>query len=482
MDNSRAFLYQDPTQRRDVTETALWRAVIGELEVSVSKAHFETWLRNTKLQSINEQVAVISVPNIFIREWVEKRYKNDFLESFKKHAHSLEDIEFRIDGAADTQTVPVVESVEDSTPAIQEDTPETPTPFEARPPAQSANSVPNNIRTNQTFEAFVEGNNSRLASAVSRAVAKSPGTLYNPLFIYGGVGLGKTHLLHAIANQVLADDPKKRVLYVSSEKFTNDYIGSISNRKTNEFKNTYRTLDLLLVDDIQFIANKEGSQEEFFNTFNTLHQSNRQIVIAADRVPKAIPGLEERLSSRFGWGMVVDVQPPNFETRLAILQSKCEEKRVDFPTEALEYIARQVHSNIRELEGAMNRAVIYCQMNHMPFSLTATQAALSGLIVPNTRKTYSIDTVFTLISEHFGITTADLIGKKRNQELVYPRHVAMYILKEDMDMSYPQIGRELGGRDHTTIMHGYNKLCGEMAENTKLQHDISKIKDRLANL
>lgn len=465
-----------------MTDTALWSAVIGELEVSISKAHFETWLRNTKLQSINEQVAVITVPNIFIREWVEKRYKGDFLASFKKHVHTLEDIEFLIDGAAaDGQTVPVVESIEEPTAAIQEDTPETPFP-QATPSKTVATGVPNNIRTNQVFETFVEGNNSRLASAVSRAVAKSPGTLYNPLFIYGGVGLGKTHLLHAIANQVLKDDPKKRVLYVSSEKFTNDYIASISNRKTNDFKNTYRTLDLLLVDDIQFIANKEGSQEEFFNTFNTLHQSNRQIVIAADRVPKAIPGLEERLSSRFGWGMVVDVQPPNFETRLAILQSKCEEKRVEMPLDALEYIARQVQSNIRELEGALNRAIVHCQMTHVPFSLASTQAALSGLIVPNTRKTYSVDTVFSLIAEHFAITTIDLIGKKRNKELVYPRHVAMYILKEDLDMSYPQIGRELGGRDHTTIMHGYNKVCGEIGEDTKLQHDVSKIKDRLANL
>jgi chromosomal replication initiator protein len=461
-----------------VTDTALWSAVIGELEVSISKAHFETWLRNTKLKSINEQVAVVTVPNIFIREWVESRYKGQFLESFKKHVHTLEDVEFLIDGAV-PDTVPVVETVED-TPAIQEDVPETPTPFTQSAPRSAG--IPNNVRTNQTFDTFVEGNNSRLASAVGRAVSKSPGTLYNPLFIYGGVGLGKTHLLHAIANQVLLDDPKKHVLYVSSEKFTNDYIASISSRKTNEFKNTYRTLDLLLVDDIQFIANKEGSQEEFFNTFNTLHQSNRQIVIAADRVPKAIPGLEERLSSRFGWGMVVDIQPPNFETRLAILQSKCEEKRVEMPTDALEYIARQVQSNIRELEGALNRAVTYCQMTHVPFSLTSTQAALSGLIVPTTRRTYSVDTIFTLIAEHFGITTADIIGKKRNQELVYPRHVAMYILKEDMDMSYPQIGRELGGRDHTTIMHGYNKINAEIAEDTKIQHDVSKIKDRLANL
>lgn len=457
-----------------MSNATLWQAVLGDLEVSVSKAHFETWLRNTSLNRINGDEAIISVPNIFIREWVESRYKDQFIESFRKHGSDIQSVKFEIAGSK--QPAPVQK--EERGPVEPPRTTATPT-IEKR---ESAPDLPSTIVRGQTFTTFVEGNNNRLAYAVSKAVANSPGTLYNPLFIYGGVGLGKTHLLHAIANFMLLQDSGKRVLYVSSEKFTNDYITSISSRNTSKFKQTYRTLDLLLVDDIQFIANKEGSQEEFFNTFNTLHQSNRQIVIAADRVPKAIPGLEERLSSRFGWGMVVDIQPPNYETRLAILQSKCEEKRVTAPAEALEYIAQQVQSNIRELEGALNRAIIYCEMMHVPFSMESTRAALSGLIVPNHRKTHSVDTVLSLIAEHFGLSVADIIGKKRNKELVYPRHITMYLLREALDLSFPEIGRELGGRDHTTVMHGYNKVGGDLTSDGRLQHDILKIKERLANL
>jgi chromosomal replication initiator protein len=288
--------------------------------------------------------------------------------------------------------------------------------------------------------------------------------------------------MHAIANEVLKNDSKKRVLYVSCEKFTNDYITSISSRKTDKFKQTYRTLDVLLVDDIQFLANKEGSQEEFFNTFNTLHQSNRQIVIAADRIPKAIPGLEERLSSRFGWGMIVDIQPPNLETRMAILKSKCQEKGVTCPEEAIEYIASQIQSNIRDLEGALNRVIIFCQMSHIPFSLEATRSALSGLIVPAHRKTYSVDTLLSLVAQHFGLGVADLIGKKRNKELVYPRHITMYILREELNMSFPEIGREMGGKDHSTVMHGYNKIIREMDTLPKIPSDIARIKQQLVNL
>ncbi len=454
-----------------MTESAIWQAVLGELAVTTSKAHFETWLRNTKLLSVNNSVAVITVPNVFIRGWVETHYRQQFLESFQKHHPELTEVQFQIEGSNEAPPEP----------NEPEELPQ-PAPDMAPSAPAAADTVPATIVASQTFNTFVEGTNNRLAYAVCQAVAKSPGTLYNPLFIYGGVGLGKTHLMHALANQILRDDSSKRVLYVSCEKFTNDYISAISSRTTNKFKQTYRTLDVLLVDDIQFIANKEGSQEEFFNTFNTLHQSNRQIVIAADRVPKAIPGLEERLSSRFGWGMVVDIQAPNLETRLAILKSKCREKRVDLPEDALEYIAKQVQSNIRELEGTLNRVIIYCQMSHVPLSLEATRSALSGLIVPHHKKTHSVDTILSLSSEHFGLSVADLIGKKRNKELVYPRHILMYILKEELSLSYPQIGRELGGKDHTTIMHGYNKIIRELPSNPRIHSDVAKIREKLASL
>ncbi len=450
--------------------STIWQAVLGELEMSISKANFETWLRNTKLHSVNDTVATISVPNIFYRARLEAHYKKELLDSFKKYLGTIEEIQFTIEGGkSDNKEEPAREGVK-STPA---------TPSRSMADAPD---IPSTIPNNQTFDTYVEGNNNRLGYAVSRAVSKSPGTLYNPLFIYGGVGLGKTHLMHAIANEVLKNDSKKRVLYVSCEKFTNDYITSISSRKTDKFKQTYRTLDVLLVDDIQFLANKEGSQEEFFNTFNTLHQSNRQIVIAADRIPKAIPGLEERLSSRFGWGMIVDIQPPNLETRMAILKSKCQEKGVTCPEEAIEYIASQIQSNIRDLEGALNRVIIFCQMSHIPFSLEATRSALSGLIVPAHRKTYSVDTLLSLVAQHFGLGVADLIGKKRNKELVYPRHITMYILREELNMSFPEIGREMGGKDHSTVMHGYNKIIREMDTLPKIPSDIARIKQQLVNL
>lgn len=450
-------------------ETAIWPAILGELEVMVSKANYETWLRNAKLHTIDEHEATICVPNVFIRGWVETHYRDLFLKALQKHIPTIVSVSFFIDGSqpGETATSPT-ESQNDSVTVVpvSEEAPQT-------------TRAPTTVVTNQTFASFVEGNNNRLAATVSRAIAKSPGTLYNPLFIYGGVGLGKTHLMHAIANEVIRDDEKKRILYVSCEKFTNDYISAISSRKTERFKQTYRTVDVLLVDDIQFLANKEGSQEEFFNTFNTLHQSNRQIVIAADRVPNAIPGLEERLTSRFGWGMVVDIQPPNLETRIAILKNKCNEKNVQFPQDAVEYIASQVHSNIRELEGALNRVVLYCQMSHLPFSLEATRSALSGLITPTHRKTYTVDTILSLIAEHFSLNVADLIGKKRTKEMVYPRHITMYLLREELNLSFPEIGRELGGKDHTTIMHGYNKIVGEIDVQPKVPRDIAQIKQRL---
>lgn len=449
-----------------MADTTLWKAVLGELEVSTSKANYATWLKPTKLLSVTEEAAIIGVPNIFIKNWLDNNYQDKFLESFEKHGQPVKQVRFEIESITPTEDpvtteAPVVMMVEQQ---------------------KSEPSTPETIIRHHTFSTFVEGNHNRLAYTVSQAVANSPGTLYNPLFIYGGVGLGKTHLMHAVANQILKSEPKKKVLYVSCEQFTNDYIQSISTRRMDQFKKTYRTVDLLLVDDVQFLSNKEGSQEEFFNTFNILHQSNRQIVLAADRAPNAIPGLEERLSSRFGWGMTVDIQPPNLETRTAILQSKCKDKRVDFPEDALNYIATQIQSNVRELEGALNRTITYCQMMHVPFSLESTQAALSGLIIPVHRKTYSPDTILRSIAQHFGITHDDLIGKKRTKELVYPRQIAMYILRDQMNLSFPEIGRELGGKDHTTIMHGFNKVTREIPGTPQYQRDIAAIKERIASL
>lgn len=350
----------------------IWRAVLGELEVTTSRANFETWFRNTKLISLTNNVATITAPNIFVLKRLESHYRTEVLAALQKNVDTVTDVIFTIEDntpKAESQDDPLPNEV--TVPVAEMTSDNKPNKFSTAP-ADPGHS--HTIVRHQTFATFVEGSHNRLAYNASRAIAKSPGTLYNPLFIYGGVGLGKTHLMHAIANEVLKSDSNKRALYVSSETFTNDYIASIRTKNTAKFKQTYRSVDVLLVDDIQFIANKEGSQEEFFNTFNTLHQSNRQIVLAADRPPTAIPGLEERLSSRFGWGMVADVQPPNLETRIAILQRKSREKGIDLPDAAIEFIATQVQTNIRELEGALNRVIGYCQMSGIPFSLEASKA------------------------------------------------------------------------------------------------------------
>ncbi len=453
----------DSTKGKAMADSPVWKTVLGELELSESKANFKTWLKPTKLVSIENKVALISVPNIFIKNWLDSHYKAQFLTAFQKQGEEVKEVRFEIEGS---QEVIGDEFTETETPVMEM----------VEAPAAEA---PTTILSHYTFDTFVEGNHNRLAYNVSATVAKSPGTLYNPLFIYGGVGLGKTHLMHAIANEITHADPKKKVLYVSCEQFTNDYIQSISTRNMEKFKKIYRTVDLLLVDDIQFLSNKEGSQEEFFNTFNTLHQSKRQIVLAADRMPSAITGLEERLSSRFGWGMIVDIQPPNLETRAAILASKCQDRGVVFPQEALAFIASRIQSNIRELEGALNRAITYCQMMHVPYSLESVQAALSGLVVPINRRTSSPESVVRLVAQQFGITHDELIGSKRNKELVYPRQLAMYLLRNELNLSFPQIARELGGKDHTTIMYGYKKIQKEVPSNSMYQQDISSLKEKI---
>lgn len=451
-------------------ETALWQSILGELEKTIGKADFQTWLKPAKLTSVDNGVAVICVNSIFVRERLEKRYRNEVLHVVKSKAPDIKDVQFGILEGSKEET-----SLEDNPEAAA-----TPTPAPRRA-SRSINPGATIIPT-YTFDTFVVGNNSRLAYNVSLAIANNPGTMHNPLFIYGGVGLGKTHLMHAIANEMVRQDSESKVRYVSAETFTNDYIASLAGKKMDQFKKLYRTVDLLLVDDIQFMSSKEGSQEEFFNTFNTLHQTNRQIVIAADRPPTAILGLEERLSSRFSWGMVVDIQPPNLETRTAILQNKCHEKHVNVPIEVLDYIATRVHSNIRELEGVLSRTIIYCQTNNVPFSPEATRAALSGLITPATKPKHSPDAVLRVISEYYGIALDELIGAKRTKELVYPRQVAMYLMRKVFNMTYPVIAREMGGKDHTTIMYGERKIEKELASSPTIKHDITVLTDQLMGL
>ena len=335
------------------------------------------------------------------------------------------------------------------------------------------------LNARYTFDRFIVGPSNRLANAACMAVAEHPAAAYNPLFLYGGVGLGKTHLLHAIGNYALDRDPEINVLYVSSEKFTNDLINSIRRQQTEEFRIRYRNIDILLIDDIQFIAGKESTQEEFFHTFNTLHSAGKQIVISSDRPPKAILTLEERLRSRFEWGLIVDVQTPDLETRTAILGAKAEQMTTHIPDEVIDFLAHRIQSNIRELEGCLNRVAAYAQMYGTNVTVEVAMAALTELLDTTRRKRITADVIVREVADFYGVDLRALQGRGRSRNIVIPRQVAMYLLREETDASLMDIGRLLGGRDHTTIIYGCEKISEEINADSRLRQEVVTIRDKL---
>ena len=332
-----------------------------------------------------------------------------------------------------------------------------------------------NLNPRYVFNEFVVGNSNRFAHAASLAVAESPAKSYNPLFIYGGVGLGKTHLMHAIGHYILSQNKNSKVYYVSSEKFTNELINSIKDDKNEEFRNKYRTVDVLLVDDIQFIAGKERTQEEFFHTFNALYEANKQIIVSSDRPPKEIPTLEDRLRSRFEWGLITDIQPPDYETRIAILKKKSERDRIDIPGEVFEFIATKIKSNIRELEGALNRVVAYSTLTKREVDISLVNEALKDIFSTTRTRKIDVDFIKATVAEYFNMKIEDFESKKRTRQIAYPRQIAMYIARELTDLSLPKIGEEFGGRDHTTVIHACEKITTEMLSDLDLKNKIDSI-------
>lgn len=336
---------------------------------------------------------------------------------------------------------------------------------------------PPRLNARYTFKTFIVGSANQLAHAASQAVAEAPGQAYNPLFLYGGVGLGKTHLLHAIGH--VAVERNMSVLYVSSETFTNEIVNAIRYRTTEEFRAKYRSADLLLVDDIQFIAGKDSTEEEFFHTFNSLYESNRQIVICSDRPPKAIVSLEERLRSRFEWGLIADIQPPNLETRVAILSAKSDMMHRQVPDEVILFLATRIHSNIRELEGSLNRLLAYSQLQGMPLTIDTAKAALASLATDGRQRRVSVADVLEAVAEHYRVSADDLRGKQRDKHIVVPRQVAMYLMRQETEASLMEIGQALGGRDHSTVLHGYEKINREVNENSTLRKEVLAIRQQL---
>ncbi|HNT74838.1 MAG TPA: chromosomal replication initiator protein DnaA [Anaerolineae bacterium] len=435
----------------------LWQAALGELELQMTRATFDTWLRDTHCIGIeDDNIVIVGVKNGYAVEWLGNR----LYPVVQRTLHRLtgEEMQARF-------------VVWEAKRGYEPPPPLTPETIDLPPHAV----YDPGLNPDYTFSSFVVGPSNRLAQAASQAVAEAPARAYNPLFIHGGVGLGKTHLLHAIGH--ICYRQGMQVLYVSSETFTNNLIEAIRTHTTDQFREKYRTADVLLVDDIQFIAGKESTQEEFFHTFNALRDTRRQVILSSDRPPKAMVTLEERLRSRFEWGLIVDIQSPDYETRVAILQSKAEQLGVEVPNALLSYIATNIESNIRELEGALNRVLAMTRLTGLPLSKQITEQALADLL-PN-RPEISASEILGAVALYYGLDQSDLRSAERSRRVAQPRQVAMYLMREETNASLPQIGAELGGRDHTTVLYGYERVRVKIEQDAQLKREIMSIKAQL---
>ncbi len=449
-----------------MTNEQLWRAALGELELLITKANFTTWFKNTFVAEITERQVVIGVPNGFTKAWLETKYHAAIQQALKNALQrDVAAVDYRVETRQPgPQRIPAPDLAAERAPADR---------------SAPGTGSKTGLDPRYAFDQFVVGKGNELANAAARAVAEKPGQVYNPLFIYGGVGLGKTHLMQAIGNQILAHDPKKRVVYVSSEKFTNEFIQAVSRGSAERFKNYYRGVDVLLIDDVQFLSGKEGTQEEFFHTFNALHQANKQIVVSSDRPPKSIPALEARLVSRFEWGMIADIAQPDLETRIAILEAKCRDKSYPLPPNILQYIANTVQSNVRELEGALNRIIAFHALNKSVPTEESIKELIGSLSQTSRRGGITPKQVVSCVAAFYDVSVEDLVGVSRKKELVEPRQIAMFVMREELHSSFPAIGHELGGRDHTTAMHACSKISELVEKNEKIKQDVALIKQRL---
>jgi len=447
----------------------LWQAILGELEVSLTKANFTTWFKSTFILSQENNKIFVAVPNAFTKAWLENKYCKAIVSALKKITHNqLGEIYYKV---ANKPEVPQ-KQISDLKQAIKISL----APIEAPEGKDSYG-----LNPKYTFENFIVGKSNELAHAASQAVVKNPGQAYNPLFIYGGVGLGKTHLLQAIGHEIIKKNPDKKVLYVTSEQFTNQFIFAIRSHKNKEFQQKYRELDVLIVDDIQFISGKEQTQEQFFHTFNDLHQNNKQIIFSSDRTPKSIPDLEQRLESRFEWGMIADINEPDLETKIAIIEAKLLEKKFSLDKEGIIFLAEHLGKNIRELEGVINRIIAYHNLRGQKIDLNEIKNIVQSINLQVPKSSITPKKIIKIVSEFYDISIDDIIGESRKKEMVEPRQLIMYLMREETRASFPNIGHELGGRDHTTAMHAYKKIKKVIKENDKIRQDIVLIKQKMFN-
>jgi len=453
----------------------IWSAALGELQLQTTQATFDTWLRDSRLLKHENGTFVISVKNGYAKDWLENRLLATVKRTLARLTGQTVAVKFVVYSEKPQQRGDV--SLLNTPTAVS--TSSTLGPTSGPTPVSTSIPVPTptNLNPRYTFDSFVVGSGNRLAHAASMAVTEDPAGSYNPLFIHGGVGLGKTHLLNAIGHCCQAQG--LRVLYVSSEEFTNDLIEAIRSHTTDTFREKYRTTDVLLVDDVQFIAGKESTQEEFFHTFNTLHSTGKQIAVSSDRAPKAMSTLEERLCSRFEWGLIADIQPPDLETRIAILRFKSAACGTSVPDEILDLIAGQIQSNIRELEGALNQVVAISRLTHQPLTLEVAKAALSSLLPQRSKLT--ADQIIEAVALHFDVEVTALQGRSRSKAIARPRQIAMYLIRKETGRSLPQIGAMLGGRDHTTILYGCERIADLIEKDTDFRREVVTLRQRLYN-
>ncbi|OHW61300.1 chromosomal replication initiator protein DnaA [Andreesenia angusta] len=433
----------------------IWRASLELIKTELSDVSFNTWFNTMEPLTINESEVVLGTPNEFTKKIIEDRY----LILLKNAISQTTGLDYNLRLICPGEDGEIDNSAESEKPNV----------------ADYAVSQNPNLNPKYTFESFVIGNSNRFAHAASLAVAEAPAMAYNPLFIYGGVGLGKTHLMHAIGHYILSQNPKSKVVYVSSEKFTNELINSIRDDRNTEFRNRYRNVDVLLVDDIQFIAGKERTQEEFFHTFNALHEANKQIIISSDRPPKEIPTLEDRLRSRFEWGLIADIQAPDLETRIAILRKKANLENIEVNNEVMLYIATNIKSNIRELEGALIRVVAYSSLTNRRISVELAEEALKDILSKSKPKEVNVGRIKEVVGDDYKLKIEEFSSKKRTRSISFPRQIAMYLCRELTDLSLPKIGEEFGGRDHTTVIHAYEKISKDLENDSELKIRVENI-------
>ena len=437
-----------------------WEAILSIIELETSSVSFNTWFKETELLNIEDTTLVVSVKNEFTKEILNTRY----LELIRNSALQVLNKEFTIKFVLPNEKNNFDQKTLKKTEQLQD-------PL----------NYPSNLNPRYVFDSFVVGNSNRMAHAAALAVAEAPARAYNPLFLYGGVGLGKTHLMHSIAHYILDQNPNAKIIYASSEKFTNELINSIRDDKNESFRNKYRNIDVLLIDDIQFITGKERTQEEFFHTFNALYEANKQIIISSDRPPKEIETLEERLRSRFEWGLIADIQSPDLETRIAILRKKAEIENLSVPEDVLLFIAKTVISNIRELEGALNRILAFSSLTNKPITVELANEALKDLISKDKPKVITAEYILDVVANYFQLKPEELKSSKRTRNIAYPRQIAMYLCRKLTDLSLPKIGEKFGGRDHTTIIHGFDKISRELQTDIELTQMLNELESKITS-